>query len=182
MEKRRYFIAYVLSGPAAEYHRTLVQNIGEHFGLPTGPRYFPSHWTIKAPFEATFEEISEVRAILSSLPRTFRAAPFTIQGFGHFGRRIITLDILPSSPMEHAVKKIQESLKTLPWMEWGAHEPIFHFHVTLAKKFPTERFDVIWEYVQKYGTPRFNCIFNEITILRYHNNEWVLDRAYPFDF
>lgn len=184
----RLFIAYVPGSEESEdshlrdYHEALVRNVANHLNIPNTTHCCP-HMTFKAPFEAKEEQVEELKGFLSSFAESYRSsqcppAPFTISGFGHLGRQLVTLDVIHSLQMDSVVSILFEILKGLSWMTWSSHEPIFHYHFTIAKDI-TKVFDDVWEYLHEKSNPYFELELSHIALLRYDGKEWVVDSVYP---
>ncbi|MCK9345143.1 MAG: 2'-5' RNA ligase family protein [Candidatus Pacebacteria bacterium] len=176
--RNRYFIAHLLAAPVAKYHEGLVRELAEKFDLKMSSGYFPTHITLKAPFEADDEEIPAVRQALQETTQTSVAPGYTICGFGHLGRRVITLDVVHSREAEYMHDRLIKKLKAIPFLTWGSHEPIMHLHITLAKKDIEPKFDKVWEYLKQKETPAFHRSLDNIVLLRKENDAWVVDSQY----
>lgn len=177
----RYFIAHIASKPLADYHQMLTKELIEKFGIKTNVDNSPAHITLKAPFETTDEEISYVKQTLQEITQGTFSLFFVAQGFGHFGRRIVTVDVIHSHEVEHFHLMLTQALKKLPFVKWADHEPIMHLHLTIAKGDLSEKFDEIWEYVKQKETPAFHCRLDNIALFRFENNHWVVDTTYALN-
>ncbi|MEK7134269.1 MAG: 2'-5' RNA ligase family protein [Patescibacteria group bacterium] len=175
----RYFIAHLLRGPIAEYHRMLVYDVATRFDLKISAGYFPSHITIKEPFEATAERIDDLKNMLVAFSRTYHIAPFTIYGFGCFGDRVIFLDVTLSTEASRISADLQDVVIKNLVLLWGKYEPLKNFHLTIAKNDVAEKFDDIWGYLMTKHTPTFNLSFDNIALFRREEDAWVVESIYP---
>lgn len=175
----RYFVAGILKGQVAEYHQKLAEEVATMFGLPMRASYLPSHYTFKAPFDATPEQIEELKPFLHTFSQQHRPTQFKIHGFGHLGRALVTLDLLHSKEMEGTVSQLNEVLRGFSWVSWSSHEPIFHFHVTIAND-TTWGFDEIWKHLKEKQTPHFDLYFDGFALLSHKDGVWAVDSTYPF--
>ncbi|MFZ2832029.1 MAG: 2'-5' RNA ligase family protein [Minisyncoccia bacterium] len=181
--KNRYFIAVLPEGHLPQYHRALSENLSKKFDVPKSRSLLTPHITLKAPFEASAEDLVSLKRMLALFSEEQsngrrNKIPFWIKGYGHLGRRVITLDVVPSLQMVRAVSNMQERLSDFPWMTWGSHEPIFHFHVTLLNRDLDEKFDVIWDFLQKMSPPKFDLLYDNIALLRKEETRWIVDTIY----
>lgn len=173
----RYFIAHLPSGPIEKFHYDLVHDVALHFGLKVRAGYFPTHITIKAPFET--EDTTVLKAELKKFTKSHHASTFSIHNFGHFGDNVIFLDVTLPEETSLTVTALQDTLKQLPELSWGEHEPLRHLHITVAKKDIAEKFDDIWNYLREKRAPQFDLLFDNIALLRFENDVWVVDSTYP---
>lgn len=178
-----WFIGYHLRGPHADERCALVREIAEEFGLPLGKGYFPTHVTLKAPFFATPEQGNELRQVLETFSQKNKQPKkellFRVNGFGHLGREIIALDIVHSVGVDRLAKSLIEELRTIPWMTWRSHEPLFHFHITLARKELSEKFDKVWAYLQnRRDTPHFEMTLDSLSIFTIKDDHFVVGSTY----
>lgn len=174
----RYFIAHLPKGPIVGYHRGIVQDVASRFHLGIDSSLFPTHFTIKAPFE--IEEIDSVKNVLGEFAKTHSPYYFDVYKFGHFDNNVIYLNVrLHQKANNVLVTRLQDTLKELPGLTWGEYEPLRKFHITVAKKGIAEKFDDIWDYVQEKPTPHFELLFDNVALLRKENSAWVVDSFYP---
>ncbi|OHA80069.1 MAG: hypothetical protein A2747_00385 [Candidatus Yonathbacteria bacterium RIFCSPHIGHO2_01_FULL_44_41] len=172
----RYFIAHLVKNPAAEYHRALVQYIAKRFDLKISAGYFPTHITLKAPFET--QDITEAKDVLEKFTATHHALPFAVRGFGHFQNNVIFLDVELPQETSRAVKELQWALNSVPEIQWGEHEPLENLHITVAKKDIIKKFDNIWGYIEEKDIPQFDLLFDNIALLRFEDDVWIVDSVY----
>lgn len=176
----RYFIAH-LPGPNIKgYHRAITHQIGGHFGIDIDTT--SAHITLKAPFEADSEQIEKLKAELLLFSKEYQVShknglSFSVNGFGHLGRLLITLDVIHSIQMEVLATKLQDMLKGFPWITWSKHEPIFHFHITVVKGV-TKEFDDIWWHLSEKSVPQFDCYLDDFALLRSEDGVWLVDSVY----
>lgn len=181
----RYFIAHVLESHVAENHRALVEDIAARFDLKVTPGYFPTHLTLKAPFEATPEQIDSVKNLLNSFSHMFREsgrpAQFIVHDFKHFERLVVALDVQLSAQASLLTSTLNRMLMAYSWLTWGNHEPLKNFHITIAKNNIEGKFDQIWSYLKQRGAPHFDLMFDNIALLKLENDAWVVDSMYKLN-
>lgn len=172
----RYFIAHLVDGSVAQYHRTLVEDVAAQFNLEIIRGQFPTHITLKAPFES--DDAVAIKNVLKKFMVTHYAQPFTICGFGHFQNKVVFLDVELPQNTSRVVKELQWALNGIHDIQWGAHEPLENLHVTIAKKSIAEKFDSIWEYLCEKEPLQFDLLLDNVALLRFENDAWVVDSVY----
>jgi len=172
----RYCIAHLVQGAAKKHHHTLVEDIASRFDLKLRPEYFPSHITLKAPFEK--DDLSIVELELEKFAEAHHVHPFVIHKFGHFERSAIFLET--SFPRETArvAHGLQNALrKQTPQTSWRDYEAHKNFHLTVTKD-ASEKFEDIWEYLKEMGSPQFELLFDNIALLHFQDGAWSVDKVY----
>ncbi len=172
----RYFIAHILEDYVAIYHSALAGELSTGFGVNASASLFPAHITIKAPFN--MDDVTEIKEELKKFASTHYAPSFTIQNFGHFGDKVIFLDVERNCMLSILVWDIQNTIKKVTDLTWEKHEPLEILHVTIAKNFDTKKFDAIWHRLLMKNSPTFKLSFNNVTLLRLEDNAWVVDSVY----
>lgn len=175
----RYFIAYLLDDSVAKYHHSLVNELSERFDLNIGTGLFPTHITIKAPFDT--DDATEIKEALRKVASTHYAPSFTLQNFGYFDKRAVFLDVSLNEILSTVVWDVQNAIKKVPDLQWREHEPLKNLHVTVAKNFDSTKFNAIWGYLMQKNAPLFELSFDNIALLRLENNVWVVDNIYPLN-
>jgi len=175
----RYFIAHLPAIHVAKYHGVLVGELAKKFDLEVSKGYFPTHFTLKAPFECDEGEIAIVKNTLQQITQKGRAGSYVIKGFGHFGRQIITLDIVHSIEVEDFHQLLIERLSKISFLDWKSHEPVVDLHIAVAKKGVVGEFDEIWSHLQQKQPPVFHCSLDNIALMRLESAVWVIESFYP---
>ncbi len=160
----KYLIVCHLSGLVVEYHKKLVREIAENFGviLPIKQKFKP-HFTLKYNFEAT--DIKEVETIIGKFCSTHKKTPVRAGGFNSFRKNAIFIEVKLSAEASRVFLELIDKLKKISWMSWEAYDgPDLKFHATIAAdchKNYTEILDFI-----KGQEKKFDCWFDNITILK----------------
>lgn len=175
----RYFIAHLLRGTIAEYHRALVYDVAARFDLKISAGYFPSHISLKEPFE--IDDVSVIRNKIKESAAAHHASPFTIRGFGHFDNQVIFLDVILSKEILHTVRGLQNAVGEIPEIPWGEYEPLKNFHLTVAKNDITKKFDEVWKYLTEMNAPKFDLLFDNVALFLSKDDKWVVDSVYPLN-
>ena len=160
----RYLVVCHLNGNVVEYHKKLVREIAENFGVifPIKQKFEP-HFTLKYNFEAT--DIKEVETVIKKFCSTHKKTHIQAGGFKSFHKNVIFVDIKLSDKAYRAFLDLIDELRKILWMSWEEYDsPDFKFHATIAsdcKKNYTE----ILEFI-KGKENFFECWFDNITILK----------------
>ncbi len=178
----KYIIPCLVRSPQiVEYHRELVDEIAERFGLTfTQRQRIPAHFTLKYHF--TTEEIGQVDELLEAFGRRNEATFVEVGGFGHFGEDVVFVDVRLSEAARGTLAALISTLRTLSWMPWSAHDAEqLHPHMTIAE-LCRSRFAHVWEFVRTCER-RFTTKFDNVTILRKVGEEdgierWAVHRSF----
>lgn len=180
MKKYRFVIVCLIEGDALKFHENLTNTIKLKFGV--NPQKLPAHFTIKAPFETDdLNNISELQNLINEFCLTHSKSEININGFNHFGNRVIYMGINPSIKALNTYNEFIEKLKKLSWLDWKSNE--FKekvFHCTVATKFQQYKFHTIWDFVSN-SCPNFKLYFDNISILYWKNNYWETYREFKFN-
>lgn len=174
-----YFIAYLLQGEAKDFHEQLVKDIAKKFDVHyREQKKIPAHITLKEPFKTN--RIEDIEKILASFVKKHGSSSLQIQGFNHFGNKVIFQDIYPSEEAKKTMLALFKELKKIPWMQWQKHSgKDLILHATIAYKDIQPKCNDIWGYVSKIS---YNYVvpFDKITILKHENNQWQVYKEYEF--
>lgn len=171
----RYIIPCLVRSPQiVEYHRELVDEIADRFGLTfTQRQRIPAHFTLKYHF--TTEEIGQVEELLEAFGRRYAATFVDVGGCGHFGEDVVFVDVRLSEAARGTLAALISTLRTLSWMPWSAHDAEhLHPHMTIAE-LCRPRFAQVWEFLRTRER-RFTTKFDNVTILRQVGEEGGIER------
>ena len=173
----RYMIAHMLKGDAKAYHANLSTVLASMYHLRPVTNIIDPHLTIKSAFEAT--EISEVEQIVSESSLFAEAAPYMLKGFNAVADRLIFMNVEPSLEMNMVIQKIQNQLQNIPWLEFRSHEIPPKLHATLCfPKSRTQRDDMLERLRKVEHAPSFECMFDNIAILKRGERRWEILKEY----
>ena len=181
-EPARYIIPCLFRSPQiVDYHRELVDEIADRFGLTfTQRQRIPAHFTLKYHF--TTSEIERVEELLEELASGHAPAPLEVGGCGHFGEEVVFVEVRLSDDAKRVLAALFAALRTLAWMPWSAHDAEhLHPHMTVAE-FCGPKFSEVWKFVQ----PRehhFAAQIDNVTILKRIGEEdgidlWTIHRSF----
>ncbi len=172
-----YFIAYLLQGEAKTFHEQLVKEIAKKFDVHyREQKRIPAHITLKEPFKT--HRIQDVEKLLDSFVKKHVSSTLQLQGFNHFGNKVIFQDIHPSEEAKKTILALLKELRKVPWMPWQKHSGHdIILHATIAYRDIQLKFNDIWEHVNNraydYVVP-----FDKIAILKHENNQWQVHKEY----
>lgn len=159
----RYFIHCLLRGDVEKYHKKLVNDVAEKFGLRvTKEESMGTHFTLKYHYEA--EDQGEVDEIIGDFCRSHRKTPVMVGGFGGFHQKIVFIDVKLSEEAKKNFLDFIHALREVKWVTWEQHEAEkLHFHATIAEECD-EKYGDILDFLrgkEKY----FDCWFDNVTII-----------------
>lgn len=158
----RYVIACNLNGDIVEYHKKLVSEIAQNFGVifPLKQNFEP-HFTLKYGFEAT--DIKEVESIIEKFCASHKKTPIKAGGFKSFRNDVIFLDIKLSDEAHQVFLEFINEIKKISWLSWKEHDgENLNFHATIAADCEKNYAEIL-NFIE--GKKQlFNCWFDNITI------------------
>ncbi|MGL4736242.1 MAG: 2'-5' RNA ligase family protein [Cellulosilyticaceae bacterium] len=174
----RYVIVSEVRGAAGIFNNNLRKEVLEQFGARSSK--LPAHITLKAPFEYD-GDLKALDAILEHFVSREWAQPYQVAGYNHFDDRVIYMDVQMSSTGKAMHDRLIEVMGELPYIhytETDGKDKVFH--VTISSKKIQGIYTQLWDYVHEYPCI-FDCWFDNITIYRWGNNTWELDRRYELE-
>jgi 2'-5' RNA ligase len=159
-----YIMPCLLKSPVVEYHRALVDDIADRFGLTfTRQQAIPAHFTLKYHF--TTADIQAVETVLEAFARNQSRTPITVGGFGHFDEDVVFVEVSLSDAARQSLEALIAALRTLPWMPWSPFDAErLHPHMTIAEHC-RPRFAELWDYLKPFEH-RITAWLDNVTILR----------------
>lgn len=159
-----YIMPCLLKPPVVEYHRALVDDIADRFGLTfTRQQAIPAHFTLKYHFATA--DIQGVETVLEAFARAQSRTPITVGSFGHFDEDVVFVEVSLSDAARRSLEALIAALRTLPWMPWSPFDAErLHPHMTIAERC-RPRFAELWDYLKPFER-RFTAWLDNVTILR----------------
>ena len=170
----RYIIVFLIEGNLKTKLDNLRKDISKKFNVSEALKY-PTHMTLKGPFETN--NIGPVEDFLQEYTDQCKSFTLKLNNFGHFKSRTCFVNISKSSKLTKIRNKVIDTtikLLNLP------SDPKDHLipHITLAYKDVTpETFEKIKNYL-KDKQIKENVDFNNITILQYSANKWIIHKKF----
>lgn len=177
----KYFIAHLLKGDAAKYHRALTHELSSAFHTAPLHEKVAPHITVKIPFEANDYEIAQVESRLRDFTRRIPAPHYTLQGFGRFGHKTVYLDVVKSRDAVLMVRDCVRDLNELPWMQQVHHEGN-KLHASVARFMTYKQFRRVWRHV-KTERPHYKAHLDSLAILKKEAGDkmWHVHREFAFE-
>ena len=172
----RYVIVSIVNGPAGDFNNKMRKNVFDKFKAKSSK--LPAHFTIKSPFE--WDNIDDLENIIDKFSKTYKRAPYKIQGYNHFDNRVIYMDVKMSKEAKEIHDRLIDDLDILSYINFDKHDGKNKiFHVTISSKKIQKIYDELWNYVNQF-TCDFNCNFDNICIYKWEDNTWKLHKMYEF--
>jgi 2'-5' RNA ligase len=174
----KYFIALVPEGKIQEEATALKEEMKMLFNLKYALKS-PAHITLKMPFE--WNENKEERLIhrLQKFFETTEKFNLKFKEFDRFGRRVIFIDVVPSTPLN----KLQESLGKFCKLELKLinelSDKAFHPHMTISfKDVKPKNFDMYWKHIQ---SKKFKADYqvSDVALLKRIEGRWEVIHRFP---
>lgn len=173
----RYVIVSVVKGAAGDFNNSLRKEVFAKYHAKSSK--LPAHFTIKAPFEYD-GNINDLEMLLEKISGENRKAGYSIDGFDHFGTRVIYMKVNMSRNGKELHDKIIDTMDSIPYLVFDKKDGKNKvFHITVASKGIDKMYNELWSYVNTKPC-NFQCEFDNITIYRWQNNTWVLHKEYKF--
>jgi len=173
----RYVIVCVVKGEAGDFNNNLRKELLEKLNAKSSK--LPAHFTINAPFEY-MGEIFELNKVLENFTNNAKAEPFTIEGYDHFGDRVVYMKVNMPTEAKAVHDMLIDNMSTVPYIEFDEKDGKDKtFHVTLASKNLKPLYNKVWEYVQQYPC-EFKCSFDNVTIYKWQEGTWKVYREFKF--
>ncbi|MBI2598058.1 MAG: 2'-5' RNA ligase family protein [Candidatus Diapherotrites archaeon] len=159
-----YLIEFRFHGFARKYLKETIFGLSKKFGVKgvTKKRVVP-HVTLFGPFKT--KSIKEVVRKIERVGRRYDLVPFTLTGFGHFGNKVVFVDIEPFDELQDLRKELAKFIVNLTQTKGHDFGDKFDFHATIAFKDIHGQFDKIWEYFRDSKQKRISQHLLRITIL-----------------
>jgi 2'-5' RNA ligase len=180
----KYIMPCLLKPPVVEYHRTLVDDIADRFGLTfTRQQAIPAHFTLKYHFGSA--DIQAVEDLLEQFARTQSRTPITVGGFGHFDEDVVFVEVSLSQAALRSLEALTAALRTVPRMPWSPFDAErLHPHMTIAERC-RPRFAELWSYLEPFER-RFTTWLDNVTVLRKTGERdgmdfWTVHRTFELE-
>jgi 2'-5' RNA ligase len=171
----RYVVVCVVQGEAGNFNNQMREEVWNKFNAKSSK--LPAHFTIKAPFEYD-DPIDELESILEAFCKREKAQPFELDGYGHFGDRVVYMKVNMSPEAKEMHDRLIDAMRKAPYIAFDKKDGKDKtFHVTVASKRIQPVFDKVWEYAVSRPC-QFECEFNNITIYKWQDNTWQVHKMY----
>lgn len=170
-----YLTEIRLNQPLKDDVKDVIRDVSNRFDVHGATRSRPvPHITLFGPYNTDqgYEARDRIRSVLSD----YDIVPYRVKNFDHFGNHTIYVDVEPSPELQSLRRDIRDAL--IPISDnYPDHDTDqeYEFHITIAYKDISEKFDEIWEYVtSKYHFER-KVYAIRVTALHNRNMMWEWD-------
>lgn len=175
--KSLYFLAFVaneeISAEVLEFKK-----IASHKFRSSRALNSPAHITFLPPFFYDNDSISDLENELQEIIKGFKSSTIFYDGFGHFGKKVIFINIELNGTMKYIFRKLTSSFEHL--YEPGKFNCRFHPHMTVAfKDMKEEVFPEAWDFFGSKELKRTQK-FNSLSLLKFMDKKWIVVREFSF--
>ncbi len=166
-----YYVALVCPPELNEKIRAFKLWMKANFGCTVALKS-PAHITLVPPFWLPTAQRDELLKTFESFVSEQESFSVTLNGFSHFGRKVLFVQVDPNSVLEKLFKDVMEHFpRLLPGVIKNEERP-FHPHVTIANRdlHPAD-FLTAWEY---FSQQQFRESFtaHTISLLKLETGKW----------
>ena len=173
----KYSIFYLIKGNAKKYQQKLVRIVGPKFKEKyVRDSKLPAHITLKAPFDT--KNIKEVERIIRGFVKKQKPSKIKIIGFGHFRRFVAFLKFNFSKSALNTQKQLIKELDKIKNIRIHEHDKKWHPHATISYGNTKKSFNGIWNYLKGLNKPRFELMFDNITIMKRGRRYWKVYKGF----
>lgn len=178
MNQKLYFIALVPENPVQEEIMKFKEDARKMFDSSRSLNS-PAHITIIPPFNLDSNLEARLAADIGSSMGKVGDFYIEINGFGHFGQKVIFVDVADNQFITDINKRLKKGLASYLSAEQN-HDNKFHPHITVAfKDLRPEVFIMAWKYFSAIDYQRVIKI-DSVVLLRHENRIWKPVRKVRF--
>lgn len=177
--KQLYYIAIIPPEPVKKQVKSIKQCLKQEFGLMHSLKS-PAHITLQMPFKRTEDCEDSLLPLLADFSKTLTDFDITLNGFGHFGTRVLYIAIENHMLLKQIHNNLQTVLTTSFNLSREETNGPFHPHMTIATRdLRKEYFDVLWP---KYKLSKYEAAFTakSLYLLKHNGKVWDLYKEFPF--
>ena len=165
-----YFLAMVCPPPLDQKILGFKNWMKEKFGCVVALRS-PAHITLVLPFWLADEREEELFKVLQAFSSEVGAILVDVNGFSHFGKRVLFAAVKTSPELELIKTKVEEHFTNL-FPEIKKDERPFHPHITIANRdMKPSDFEKAWAHFSSMKLEE-NFIASQITLLKHDGGRW----------
>lgn len=176
--KALFFVAICLPEPTAGEVRKLQQDAATHFQSRAALRS-PAHITLVPPFSTSEDRIEVIAQAIGNVASTQKPYEIALDGFGHFGNRVIFLKVNSQADMGQQAAVLLKVLQDID-LPLKTEDRAFHPHVTIAfKDLRRQYFEDAYSYFKGI---QFSHHFTarDYTLLKREEGRWCAIRSIRF--
>lgn len=176
--QKLYFVAIVPTNPVQQEIMQFKEDAKNMF-LSSRSLNSPAHITVIPPFNLALSEESKLASDISSSLGKIRDIYIELNGFGHFGNKVIYVNVAENQFITDINKKLKKGLEVYLSAEKNQNTK-FHPHITVAfKDLMPEIFKTAWNYFSEIDYQRV-CNIDSIELLRHENRMWKIVQSFKF--
>lgn len=171
----RYLNEIRLGEPLKTEIKTVIRDVSETFNVHGQTRTRPvPHITLFGPYDT--DDGYEAKSRTQSVLQSFNEVPYEIDGFGHFNRETLYLNVCPSSELRSLRRRLSARLRPIAddYRDYDADRE-YDFHITIAFKDIQSQFDEIWTYVNETYNFERQATAKRVTALDGRDMMWEWD-------
>ncbi|KAK8841378.1 hypothetical protein M9Y10_026993 [Tritrichomonas musculus] len=170
-----YTVVCLVNGEAATFNDNLRREVNERFNAKLST--LPPHFTIKEGFKYD-GDISDLVSTIATFCQNERARPYEIDGFGHFGKDVIFMNVELSNNAKAMHDRLIDAMSEIPYINFSEKDgKDKNFHITIASKQIKKIFDELYEFVNRKCCI-FDCMFDNVTIFKWGDKKWDVYRQF----
>jgi 2'-5' RNA ligase len=176
--QKLYFIAIVPANPVQQEIMKFKEDAKLMFQSSRSLNS-PAHITVIPPFNLALSEESKLAQDISSNLGKTREIYIELNGFGHFGSKVIYVNVADNQLITDLNKKLKNGLQVYLCAEQNQNAK-FHPHITVAfKDLLPEMYKTAWNYFSAIDYQRV-CKIDSIELLRHENRMWKIVQSFKF--
>ena len=170
-------LAYMIPGEAREYHLELSNRMADRFKQkPISERIDP-HFTLKSPFET--ENVTDIAEITRAFTQKEYQETVRLGGFEHFNSRVIFVDAHAPKQTHMQLRRLQDKLRTVPWLDFWGNEFPLTLHATLVRARNPQQGKEMLAYLKKEQPKYFDLLIDNVTLLQKYDGKWHTVERFP---
>ena len=179
MDSSLFFLAVLPNEGVSAFCTCLKKSLCRRFGVCHALRS-PPHITLVMPFRAGEEDLAELTSRLRSLSLQHIPFHLLIEGYDHFGDRVIFAQVMPSLPLVVLRDAVWQTLPEAIARQVTTRSAGFHPHLTLAHRDLTpELFQEAWSYVTSMPC-EYDTQIDAVCLLVHEKKRWRVRERFPF--
>lgn len=160
-----------------QYLRHIINDLQSKFNVHAmASGHVVPHLSLYGPFRS--EGYGPVLSAVRSVCEHFSVVPYRLDGFCHFRREVIYVDIATSPALRELRRNIRDELNQVSTPRYPRRENQHHhqYHMTVAFKDISGKFAEIWDYVNDRYEPQMESYAHRVTFLNNRRmiKEWDL--------
>jgi 2'-5' RNA ligase len=172
----KYLIVTLIKGNAEKFQQKILYEVAEKFKVKGAvERKPPAHITLKYSFQC--DNVKPVEQNLEEFCRSHKKCKYKLDGFNHFERDVIFMDVIPSKEMKKIHIQLIKNLGKIEGITFKKFDKDTHFHSSIAHTDIKNKFENIWTFVSD-KQKKFDLELDNITLLKLVDGAWKIHREF----